>query len=201
MTQPLAQFLTAPERPEGTMTYPELQGFLFAVACCPEPVEPDEWLALIFNEQDAGFADEDEAAAMIEAIVGVYNDIYEELLEGEPLLPDCCRILTPADANFADDASLSAWARGFLDGHEWLADIWEQAVPSELDDELGSALVMLMCFSSRELAAAFCNNGGEELGPEVLAQAAVENFEAAMSAYARIGQVIKQALAAADSIP
>lgn len=41
-------------RPAGTLTYHELQGFLFAVASAPELIRPTEWLPLIFNEQEAG---------------------------------------------------------------------------------------------------------------------------------------------------
>jgi len=36
----LAAFLADPERPVGTLTYHELQGFLFAVAAAPELVPP-----------------------------------------------------------------------------------------------------------------------------------------------------------------
>jgi hypothetical protein len=38
----LAAFLADPERPVGTLTYHELQGFLFAVAAAPELVPPSE---------------------------------------------------------------------------------------------------------------------------------------------------------------
>jgi hypothetical protein len=34
----LRRFLAAPERPAGTLRYPELAGFLFAVCCAPEMV-------------------------------------------------------------------------------------------------------------------------------------------------------------------
>lgn len=36
----LRRFLSATGRPEGTMTYPQLAGFLFSVACAPEVISP-----------------------------------------------------------------------------------------------------------------------------------------------------------------
>jgi hypothetical protein len=49
--------LAAPARPAGTFTYPQLAGFLFAVATVPELVKPSEWLPLVFNDGDPGARD------------------------------------------------------------------------------------------------------------------------------------------------
>jgi yecA family protein len=199
MNRTLAAFLAAPQRPEGTMNYTELHGFLFAVACCPVTVEPSEWITLIFNEEDANFANEDEAEEILQGIAAAYNEIYDELSEGEALLPECCQILTPPMANFGAEATLAAWSRGFLEGHEWLTAAWEQGIPKALDDELGSCLMMLFFFSSRELAEAFCRNSGDDqLNLEQLAAMAVENFEQAMVSYAYISASISQLLPAND---
>jgi len=172
------------------MNYPEMLGFLFAVACSPEPIDPAEWLEMIFNEATPRFRDEDEAEWVLKSIVDTHNEIHGELTEGDALLPECCRLLNPAMDNFNENASLAAWSCGFLDGHEWLSEIWESCVPHELDDELGSCLMMLFCFSSQELATAFCKGTGMTL--EQLADAAADNFERAMSSYAHIGSAIRQ---------
>lgn len=200
MNRQLATFLSAPERPEGTMNYAEMHGFLFAVACCPVVVEPTEWLTQVFNDEDANFKDEDEAELILQGIAEAYNEIYDELQEGDALLPECCQILTPPMANFDEEATLAAWSRGFLEGHEWLADAWEQGIPPDLDDELGSCLMMLFLFASRELAEAFCRNSGEEqLTLEQLAAMAAENFEQAMVSYAYIGASVSKLLPANDA--
>ena len=192
MNKQLAEFLSASERPEGTMDYVEMHGFLFAVACSPSAVDPTEWLAIIFNDSDANFADEDEAEQVLKWIVEAYSEIHGELSEGDVIMPECCRLLDPPVNNFADEASAAAWSRGFLDGHEWLSEIWESYVPESLDDELGSCLMMLFCFSSRELASAFCE--GTEMTIDQLAQYSVENFEKAMTSYAHIGTAIRNSL-------
>lgn len=192
MNKQLAQFLSAPERPEGTMTYSEMHGFLFAVACSPEVIDPTEWLEIIFNEHDANFADEDEAELILKGVVDAYTEIHNELAEGDAIMPECCRMLEPATANFNENASVAEWSRGFLDGHEWLSEIWETYVPKELDDELGSCLMMLFCFSSQELASAFCEGTGMDM--EKLANVSVENFEKAMASYAHIGAAIRKTI-------
>lgn len=200
MNKRLATFLASPERPQGTMNYVEMHGFLFAVACCPVAVEPAEWLPHIFNDEDASFTDEDEAEEILQGIAEAYNEIYDELADGDALLPECCQILTPPLANFDEDATLAAWSRGFLEGHEWLTEAWEQGIPPDLDDELGSCLMMLLLFSSRELADAFCRNSGtEQLSLEQLAAMAVDNFEQAMVSYAYIGASVSKLLPANDA--
>lgn len=199
MNRELAAFLAAPERPAGTMNYAEMHGFLFAIACCPVTVEPTEWLTQIFNDEDAEFASEDEAEEILQGIANTYNEIYDELHEGDALLPECCQVLTPPMANFGEESTLAAWSRGFLAGHEWLTEAWEQGIPASLDDELGSCLMMLFFFASRELAEAFCRNSGDEqLTIEQLAAVAVENFEQAMVSYAYIGASVSQLLPAND---
>ncbi|OGI47473.1 MAG: hypothetical protein A2637_03240 [Candidatus Muproteobacteria bacterium RIFCSPHIGHO2_01_FULL_65_16] len=48
---PTRGVLERPRAPGRTMRYCELAGFLFAVACSPELVQPSEWLPLVFNEK------------------------------------------------------------------------------------------------------------------------------------------------------
>lgn len=43
----LAEFLDHPDRPDGTLRFHELQGFLFAIACSPETIAPSEWLPIV----------------------------------------------------------------------------------------------------------------------------------------------------------
>ena len=45
----LRAFLEHPSRPAGTLTYHELQGFLFTVGSAPEMVPSSDWLPIIFG--------------------------------------------------------------------------------------------------------------------------------------------------------
>lgn len=102
--QLLADFLAAPERPEGTLDVQALHGFLFAVGCAPEAQAPSRWRRAIFNDQPPGFRDEHQAEAVTEAVMKRYQHIQAQIASGEAALPAWCVARTPASKNFADDA-------------------------------------------------------------------------------------------------
>ncbi|MHB9111602.1 MAG: UPF0149 family protein [Thermoleophilia bacterium] len=102
----LQEFLAGPERPEGTMSYFHLAGFMFALACAPEPVMPSEWMPLVFNDGEAVYEDMVEARAILGALMSLSNRINEEVREGKAQLPPGCLILERASANL-EAAALS----------------------------------------------------------------------------------------------
>jgi uncharacterized protein len=200
----LRAFLEAPQRPAGTMSYCELAGFLFAVACAPEPVPPSEWLPLVFAEDEADYQDFHEVEAIMQAILGLYNRINREVVEGRPALPPGCEVRVEAIANLQPDAALGAWARGFAEGHQWLDEVWDAYLPADLDGELGSILTVLCFFSSREVAEAF----REETQPEgktleEMAGVLLTVLPDALRGYAHLGRSIYQAVqeVAGDDAP
>ncbi len=191
----LAQFLSAPGRPEGTMSYCELAGFLFAVACAPALVQPSEWLPLVFSENEAGFATLDEAQEILPAIMGLYNHINHGVLEGEPALPPGCTVCASPMGNFEPGAPLSEWARGFGDGYDWLEDVWDEYAPEEFDAELDIVLLVLSFFASRTLAEAFRDeiNGqglSRETTLEELAGEILEEIPDALQSIAHMGRAL-----------
>ena len=88
-------------------------------------------------------------------IMALYNTINAAVLDPPTWLPKDCPLREAVLANFEDDAPMAQWSRGFLRGHQWLEAFWEETVPQELDDELGSILMTLSFFSSREIAETF----------------------------------------------
>ena len=85
-------------------------------------------------------------------------------------------------------------------GHQWLKELWEETVPEELDDELGSILMALSFFSSREIAAAF--HGESTTGEqsfEAMADAIHRVLPTAVAQYARMGRSIATVLASPAS--
>lgn len=64
-TRSPGEFLERPDRPEGTLRFHELQGLLFAIASSPETILPSQWLPLIGNDADLGFADQNEAQEIL----------------------------------------------------------------------------------------------------------------------------------------
>jgi uncharacterized protein len=190
----LSRFLSAPGRPEGTMTYPQLAGFLFSVACAPEVIPPSEWMPIVFNDQDAGFETPREAEQVIEAMMALYNECGRQGTEEGEALPPGCEILSPPLRNLEEDAPLSRWARGFVTGSSWLEEIWDELTPDELDEELGGILLILSFFASPKLAEACIKEAKRPLTPERVAETVVKTFPDAATGYARMGRIFHQAL-------
>ena len=71
----LDSFLMSDRSPSDSMMLSDLDGFLTGIAIGPELVLPSEWLPLIWGGDAPEFADEDEAKAILGAIMGRYNEI------------------------------------------------------------------------------------------------------------------------------
>jgi uncharacterized protein len=187
----LRGFLGARERPQGTLSYGELCGFLYAICCSPEMVQASEWLPLVFNDQSAGYRDEAEAQQVLSALMALYNFINGGVLEKEPGLPSGCEASRATMANFEDDAGLRHWARGFLLGHDYLSELWEAYLPDELDEDMGACMMALSFFASRELATDYWQEVRPEgLSLEEFAADMLELFPEALLQYALMGRSI-----------
>lgn len=185
----------SPKRPEGTLTYGELAGFLFAVTCAPESVMPSDWLPQIFNEQEGGYETLDEAKEILPLIMDLYNHVNFGVLERKPRLPPGCVIDPEPMANLEPDAALGQWARGFGEGHDWLVEIWEEYAPDEWDKELGACMMVLSFFASRKLADAYRKEIRKRGTPlKTMAAEMIELFPGAMASYAHMGRSIHEAL-------
>jgi uncharacterized protein len=192
-TSALARFLEHPERPPGTLRYHELQGFLFAVATSPELVRPSEWMPIVFGGQEAEYADLEEARTMLAALMGMYNEVNASVRSERPALPPDCRFRKDTGANFAEDAPVSRWSRGFMRGYQWLEADWDGCVPDEYDHDFAALLMTLSFFGSEALAASYL----KEIGREDLQAAAVRFrrvFPDALAEFARIGRLIQDVL-------
>lgn len=189
----LRTFLSSPQRLNGAMTYPQLAGFLFSMANAPELIPPSEWMPIVFNDQDAGYEAQGEAELVLQVMMALYHDCGRVRAEGSAFLPPGCDIRPQPLDNLGDDAPLSQWARGFLTGHTYLDDIWNEYTPDELDEELGSLLMVLTFFASPALADAYHKEGKGMTSLEQLAETVVGIFPDAMIEYAHLGRSIFQA--------
>ena len=196
----LQTFLAHPSRPAGTLRYHEVQGFLFAVASAPELILPSEWQPIIFGDKDAEFASLDEAQEILGQITALYNSINAAVLNPPTRLPADCSLCDEVQANFNDDAPIAQWSRGFLRGHQWLEELWEEYVPETLDEEFGATMMTLSFFSSRELAEGF-RSEMTALNPSLHAVAETMRrvFPDAVSQYAHIGRSIATVMTEHDA--
>ena len=204
-TRGLEQFLESPERPEGTLKFHELQGFLFAIACSPETIAPSEWLPIIGNDEDLKFGDQNEAQEILGLIMTLYNETNTGVLERSNSMPAGCAFHEDMSENFEDGSSVSQWSRGFAAGHDWLAETWEEYLFGELDEECGATLMVLSFFSTRQLAEAYFSDmrpGKRQRGDEPFEEFAKTMRKMcpdALASYAHIGRSIFEAILEHDS--
>lgn len=199
-TTALKDFLDSPSRPDDTLSFHELQGFLFAIASSPETISPSEWMPMISNDEDLCYGDDDEAQQVLTQIMTLYNEVNTSVLERSEALPSDCDFKTDILANFDEHTSILKWSRGFTIGHDWLSDVWEEYLLEEMDEECGATVMVLSFFSSRQLAEAFYAEieHSERSKPgksfEQFAEKIRGLFPAALSAYAHLGRTIFEVL-------
>jgi uncharacterized protein len=127
----LEALLDPGDTPEAWKQLAGLDGFLTAIAICPELIPPGEWLPLVWGEDGPEPAGLDEAERALGLILLRYNEILR-LLRAEPdaYMP----ILGPG----ADGAPIAAdWAEGFMDGIQLRGGAWS---PLFDDDETAALL-------------------------------------------------------------
>lgn len=194
----LARFLASPAQPDDTLTYHALQGFFFALACSPELAQPSEWLPLVFGDQAPNFSGEKGAEAALGRIMKLYNQITHETLRGEAGLPADCRFRDEVLANLEEDAPISQWSNGFLTGHLWLREAWDDYVPKSLEKAFTADVMVLTFFSSRRLAENFVAKIKPRKGKpeppslEVVTSRMRDMFPQAVAEYAALGRSIQK---------
>ncbi len=125
----LAAFLDSPDRSDGVMTLPELDGFIAGLVAGPEAVPLDEWLPLVWGDDGPpAFASDDEAAAIHAAIAEMRLDVDAQVEHGTylPLLHE------------GEDGSAmpEGWAVGFMTAAGLRVEAWRPLFESEDDEAL-----------------------------------------------------------------
>lgn len=187
----LELFLGDAKRPQETLSLAQLQGFLYAVSCSPYEIDPEDWLPVVFNEQDAGFANNGEANSVLDAIVAIYNYLDQQVEDHKVVLPESCQPEDVPENNFSEKRPFNEWCAGFLIGHGWLDECWE-GIPDDLDEEIGSCMMVLSFFADRDLAEEYHRDYAEPNETfEQMASAILAEFDDALVRYADIGALLR----------
>jgi uncharacterized protein len=125
----LAAFLADVRRPDETLGYAEMRGFLFAVVTAPTLLLPSEWVPIIFAGKEAGFETLKEAEAIMGTIMGCYNQTVSATRSHDRVPPADVGIDTESEE------SLRRWAIGFATGIHELEDEWDAVLGSLSDHE------------------------------------------------------------------
>lgn len=187
----LEEFLAESAGPEGSLTLGELYGFLFAVASAPEIAPMGEVLEFALGDAMGRFETPEHADAILGCIAGLYNQVNEGVVNGDPSLPASVVFRAEPMDNFDPDCPVAQWARGFVRGHNWLDESWDLELPEEMAEELPAVLMVLSLFWSRERADEYdAERDPDEPPLEVMAEKSVRFFQDAMGSYASMGRAI-----------
>ena len=198
MNKTLAEFLVAKGRPKKTKNYPELNGFLYAIACSPEVIAADLWLPMVFDDQGdkkVKYKDVKEQENIKQGLLDEFSQIESKIGSHEPVLADYFRPSDELMENFDEDSPIAHWGRGFLSGHNWLEALWNAYFPKEQEHELIACINLLSFFSDKARAGELCEAQQiEGLELDVYVESVIANFNAAAEGYAHYGLGIRAAL-------
>lgn len=197
LKQQLETYLPPIKAAGGCYEYYELCGFLVAVCSSPELIRPAEWLPIVLGEELQVPESLGEPAMVLEAIMGLYNWVNNRILCGETPLPDDLKIQEDVFANFGEQAPVAQWSRGFYEGHDWLADVWDGVVSGkeEWEEELSSYLLPLSFFQDENFARAIYEDfARQDKTFTEVAEYMAMLFNHAANDYAHLGRAIYEAM-------
>ncbi|WP_339339336.1 UPF0149 family protein [uncultured Oceanicoccus sp.] len=184
----LRQRLTQLQRNDAVLSYAQLQGLLFALACSPETIRPAEWFDLIWLNDEPQFDNEQDARSFYRQVVALSEHIAEMARQ---------RRFLPFSARYCErwQQELSQWCEGLLLGHQYLEDLWLIAIDDLNDHSVCENVDTTLC-----LAATFADiidaqqlsfEQGMELTDEHLPEA-YDLFQQVLATYASVASVWAQ---------
>lgn len=191
-------FFSRPSNPERMFSLGEVRGFMFALACAPDLVQPSEWLPFICGGYDPQFESREEAQQVMNALMFLFNECGTVGLDDGRRWPPGCEFRDDLLANLEPDAPVSQWSRGFGAGHTWLEESWDNYLPDEWNDEMEAVLATLTFFASRSMAERTVSESrkpGTSL--ETFTAKLRDVFPEALAEYAEMGRAIWKAVLSA----
>lgn len=176
---------------DGCYTFPQLAGFLFPIVNGPELFMPSDWL----DEVLVGvvFESHKDASDVMGWIMALSNAVLSDPKVDPAPLPYGL-ILNPEPlANFDPECAATAWSRGFMKGHAWVADVWEEWLPEEVEVAHINDRFALGFFSSRTRVEKAIDHPDEPLTLAQMAEGVCRSLPVAAGRYAAFGRLVYRA--------
>jgi uncharacterized protein len=127
---------------EGVLDISELDGFLTAIVSGPRPIQPSEWLPVLWGQFEPVWRSDEEAEAIVSLVLRHMNGIVSILTES----PDEFEpIVLEVEEDDATVTSVEEWCLGYMKGVGLAADDWRQG-----GEEAMEILFPIMVFTSDE---------------------------------------------------
>jgi uncharacterized protein len=124
----LEEFLSAEQRPQECMVLDELDGFLTALICTPDPVPADEWMAEVWGGVPPGFVDAAEEQEIAGLILALRHSIEEELRDSDTFEPMWYVGLDDEDDEVIEP---EGWCSGFMRATQLRGAHWDRLFESD----------------------------------------------------------------------
>jgi len=127
--------------------------------------------------------------------MALYNELNRQVQSSDVQLLSGCELRDNPMANLLPEAPISQWASGFIQGYDWLADMWNDYVPEDLDEDFGSQMLVLSFFANTDIAKAFVEDSTKpDTTVESMSIFIHSVFIGAMKDFALLGYAIQQAI-------
>jgi len=135
--------------PSQTLSLTAVKGYLFAIIASPDPIDVNQWLPLIFNNQAHEVPDE-----ITLIIAQLYNSISDDIFDNGYQLPGVIECSEMNDANFLSGHPLHEWSLGFACGVNFYSHKIFDHLPadSEINETFSLSLMAMSYFADKEIA-------------------------------------------------
>jgi len=135
--------------PTQTLCLNAVKGFFFAVIASPDPIDVNEWLPLIFNDQTDDIPDE-----ITMALAQLYNHTSDLIFEEGYKLPEVTEFSDMIEANFLSGHPLHEWCYGFACGVNFYSNklLDNMTESSEILETFTLAIMAMTYFADRQVA-------------------------------------------------
>lgn len=135
--------------PTQTLCLNAVKGFFFAVIASPDPIDVNEWLPLIFNNQTDDIPDE-----ITMVLAQLYNHTSDLIFEDGYKLPAVTEFSDMIEANFLSGHPLHEWCYGFACGVNFYSNklLDNMTESSEILETFTLAIMAMTYFADRQIA-------------------------------------------------
>lgn len=126
---------------DAVLSYYQLYGFLFAMACAPETIKPSEWFELIWLDDEPQFDSSEEARGFYQLVVALADYIEQSAEVNQQL---------PFNSDYSDhwQSELAQWCDGLLMGHMYLEELWDIALHDLSDADTAKEVDIVLNLAS-----------------------------------------------------